>query len=302
MGVEADGLEEFIMQPLRSEQVKRGVSVPLSPQRAPKDKNSFITGLQPFYMAGDVTHVGNCKDLEDELAAFPTGRCDVPNALAYALKMRVGKPVYEDFGNQHIVDRLEVNERDTRYLAVSATPAMTAAALLQFRDGNLFVIKDWCRSEPALEALPIIVQEAALIGGSFTAITPAEQMDKYTNNGIPAAFRGKKTRLLRGHLANMSIGSLTARLKTTNKGMAAFRVSLEAKWVVNGMARGYARKLQPTGSYADLPERNQYALVMEAIESFAGYVNGGMIEGDDELVRAFTSKGREYIYALPRKE
>ncbi len=301
VGVEADGLEEFIMQPLRNEQVKRGCSIPLSPQRAPKDKGNFISGLQPFYMAGDVVHVGNCQDLENELKAFPTGRCDVPNALAYALKMRVGKPVYEDFGNQHIVDRLEVSKRSKRYLAVSATPSMTAAVLLQYRDGNIYVIRDWCRNEPALEALPIIIQEATLEAGEFVAVTPAEQMDKYTNNGIPSVFKGKRNKIMRGNLAAQSVGCLMTRLKTMNKGQQSFQVSSEARWVVNGMARGYARKLLPTGSYADQPEKNQYALVIEAIESFTGYLNNGMIEGDDELTRSYTASGREYISSLPQK-
>lgn len=301
MGVETDGLEEFLMQPLRSEQVKRGVSIPLSPQRAPKDKDSFILGLQPFYIAGDVVHVGDCQDLENELKAFPTGRRDVLNALAYALKMRVGKPVYEDFGSQHIVDRLEVNKRSKRYLAVSATPSMTAAALIQFTNGNIYVTQDWCRNEPALEALPIIIQEAILAGGDFSVITPAEQLDKYTNNGIPAVVRAKKIPLIRGHLAAEAIGSLTNRLKTTNKGTPAFQVSLEARVVVNGMARGYARKLQPTGGYSDFPEKNQYALIMEAIESFSEYLNRGRIEGDTELTRALTSGGREFFSSLPQK-
>lgn len=302
VGVEADGLEEFIMQPLRNEQVKRGVSVPISPQRAPRDKDNFIMGLQSFYMAHDVIHVGDCQDLENELTAFPTGRKDVPNSLAYAPKMRVGKPVYEDFGVQHIIEKLEVSKRSKRYLAVSATPAMTAAALLQFRDGNVYVIADWCRNEPASEALPIIIQECSLLAGDFVAVTPAEQLEKYTNYGIPGVFKGKKTRVLRGHLASSCIGNMSQRLKTTNKGLPAFQVSTEAMWVINGMARGYARKLLPTGSYADFPEKNSYALVIEAIESFTGYLNGGMIEFDDELIRSYTSNGREYISSLPRKD
>lgn len=302
VGVEADGLEEFIMQPLRNEQIKRGITVPIVPQRAPKDKQSFITGLQAFYTARDVVHVGECKDLENELVAFPTGRCDVPNALAYAPKMRVGKPVYEDFGKQHIAEHLEISKRSKRYLAVSATPSMTAAALIQFRDGNVYVTHDWVRNEPAGEALPIIIQEATLLAGEFTAITPAEQLDKYTNNGIPGVFKGKRARLLRGHLAAQTIGSLANRLKITNKGVPAFQVSLEARNVVNGMARGYARKLQPTGSYADFPEKNQYSLVIEAIESFTGYINSGMIEGDSELTRSMTTTGREFYSSLPRKE
>lgn len=297
VGVELDGLEEFILQPLRSEQTKRGVSIPLSPQRAPKDKNSFITGLQPFYMAGDIIHAGECKDLENELIAFPTGRCDVLNALAYAPKMRAGKPVYEDFAPHHIADRLDVNKRSARYLAVSASPSMTAAALLQFRDGIIFVIKDWVRNEPALEALPIIFQEAILAGGEFTIISPTEQFDKYTNNGIPAATRGRKT--LRGHLAAQSIGKLTKFLSSIKKGRPAFQVAADSHWVVNALSAGYKRKLKSDGSYEDYPIKGQYQLVMEAIESFAGYIDSGMVQGDDELTRAYTSGGKPYFTSLP---
>jgi hypothetical protein len=302
LGVEADGLEEFIMQPLRDEQVKRGVSIPLSPQRAPKDKSGFISGLQPFYIANSVVHVGDCKDLESELKNFPTGRCDVPNSLAYSLKMRVGKPVYEEFGQQHIVERMEVSRNSMRYLAVSATPSMTAAAIMQFRDGNIYVTHDWVKNEPAQEALAVIFQEARLLAGDFTVISPTEQFDKYTNNGIPAALKQAGQKFLRGHIASQSIGCMAERLKHTNKGRPAFQVSTTAKWVCNAMARGYARKLLPTGSYADFPEKNQYSLVMEAIESFASYIKRGKIEGDDELTRAMTAGGRSYYSALPQRE
>lgn len=302
IGVEADGLEEFIMQPLRNEQVKRGVSIPLSPQRAPKDKNGFIHGLQPFYISGNAVHVGDCKDLEAELANFPTGRCDVPNALAYALRMRVGKPVYEEFSQRNIVDGLELNNRGLRYLAVSATPSMTAAALLQFRDGTIYVTHDWVRNEPAQEALPLILQEAKLITGEFMVLSPTEQFDKYTNNGIPGVLRGQGQKFLRGHLAAQCIGCMVDRINQTNKGRPALQIAKEARWVINAMARGYARKLLPTGNYSDFPEKNQYALVMEAIESFAGYIKSGMKQGDSELTRATTIGGRAYYSALPKKE
>lgn len=302
VGVEADGLEEFIMQPLRNEQIKRGVSIPLSPQRAPKDKASFIHGLQPFYISGNVTHVGDCKDLESELVNFPTGRCDVPNALAYSLKMRVGKPVYEEFSNRNIVDGLELNKRGLRYLAVSATPSMTTAALLQFRDGTIYVTNDWVRNEPASEALPVILQEAKLLTGDFTVISPTEQFDKYTNNGIPGVLKSAGRKAMRGHIAAQCIGIMADRINQTVKGRPAFQVSNEARWVINALARGYARKLLPTGSYADFPEKNQYALVMESIESFASYIKHGKIEGDDELTRAMTTGGRLYFSSLPQRD
>ncbi len=106
---------------------------------------------------------------------------------------------------------------------------------------------------------------------------------------------------MRGNLASQSIGCLAVRLKTTNKGSPAFQVSSDARLVINGMARGYARKLRADGGYEDYPEKNLYSLVIEAIESFTGYLNNGMIEGDDELTRSFTASGREFISSLPQK-
>lgn len=302
VGVEADGLEEFIMQPLRNEQIKRGVSIPLSPQRAPKDKTSFISGLQPFYISGNALHVGECKDLESELVNFPTGRCDVPNALAYSLKMRVGKPVYEEFSQRNIVEGLEINKRVLRYLTVSATPAMTSAALIQFKDGNIYVTNDWVRNEPASEALPIIMQEAKLLSGEFTVISPTEQFDKYTNNGIPGVLKSVGKKFVRGHIAAQCIGCLADKVNQTNKGRPAFQVADSSRWVINAMSRGYARKLLPTGNYADFPEKNQYSLIMEAIESFASYIKHGKMEGEDELTRAMTTGGRAYFSALPQRD
>jgi hypothetical protein len=47
IGIERDGLEEFILQPLRHEQMRRGAIVPIAGYRAPRGKLSFIAALQP---------------------------------------------------------------------------------------------------------------------------------------------------------------------------------------------------------------------------------------------------------------
>jgi hypothetical protein len=49
VGVEEDGLNEFLMQPIRQEQVRRGVTLPLKAVKAPIGKIDFIRGLQPFF-------------------------------------------------------------------------------------------------------------------------------------------------------------------------------------------------------------------------------------------------------------
>jgi hypothetical protein len=49
MGVEEDGLNEFLMQPIRQEQVRRGMMLPVEGVRAPIGKIDFIRALQPFF-------------------------------------------------------------------------------------------------------------------------------------------------------------------------------------------------------------------------------------------------------------
>lgn len=308
VGVETDGLEEFIMQPLRAEQVKRGVTVPIVGVKAPKDKIGFITSLQPFYMAGDVTHCGETGDLDRELLEFPTGRIDVPNALAYALRMRAGRPVYEDFRNDHIDIDLQVNTRHPRYLAVSSRPAMTAALLVQHIDGCLRVPRAWVLNEPPLDALEKVIPEAILAGGSFTAMTPEEQMDKYVNNGVPAAFNTRKIKLLKGKPSATCVRSLQPFLTTAKRGLPAFALRPRtdedqgAQWLLNAFARGYLRRLTASGTLEDKPEQNQYALVMEALESFASFITSGTMNTDEGLTFARTPQGRQYISILPGKQ
>src|SRR6516162_109518 len=97
IGIERDGLEEFILQPLRHEQLKRGYSIPIRPVKAPEGKLSFIGGLQPYFKAGEVVFAKECPQAREQFCNFPSGRIDIPNALAYALSLRGGQPVYDNF-------------------------------------------------------------------------------------------------------------------------------------------------------------------------------------------------------------
>ena len=111
IGVEEDGLNEFLMQPLRHEQLRRNFIIPVQPMRAPKGKIAFIEGLQPFFLAGEISFAKRCEELEQQLLGFPAGRIDAPNALAYALRMRPGLVVYEDFGSDNVATDLLVRAR-----------------------------------------------------------------------------------------------------------------------------------------------------------------------------------------------
>ena len=90
IGVERDGLEEFIFQPLRSAMVERGIFLPIQPIKAPKNKLEFIRSLQPFITSGDLVSSKPLPQLTTQLQNFPSGKIDVLNALAYVPRMYPG--------------------------------------------------------------------------------------------------------------------------------------------------------------------------------------------------------------------
>jgi hypothetical protein len=300
VGVEAVGLEEFLMQPLRAAASRLGRSVPFVDIRAPKDKDSFIRGLQPFYIAGDVLHAQHLPDLEQELVQFPSGRKDVLNALAYALRMRAGRPVYEDFTFRHIAAILEPRLRLPRYLVVSARPARTAAALVQYLDGAIKIYADWAVDAPPQECFGTILREAILIGGQVKVAAPAEQFDQYTNHGLPAAIRREQITPVRLGNAARCEGQFRDWLRKQVQGEMALLVHNEARWVKNAFAGGYARKLDKHGHLAEQTTDDQYRLVMEALESWAFWLDKEhTLEGTDGLRYAETADGRKYITLRP---
>jgi hypothetical protein len=300
IGVERDGLEEFILQPLRTEMLRRGYEIPLTPMKAPRNKEDFIKGLQPFYNAGEVIHAGNTSDLVSELLQFPSGRVDVPNALAYALKMRVGKAVYEDFGLTHISPTLEdTDRRHAVYLAVSARPSMLTGVLMQYINGRIVVYKDWVKHGPPMEMLQGLVQEAIMFGGSkIKLVAPKEQFDKYTNNGLRQAARELRLPMEIGGASQNSHGVLTKWLCKQVQGIPSFTVSDGSRWVLNGLSNGYARKLTDAGLLSEMPEQNIYAVVMEAVECFVMWFDFAQQNNDGEDRRYdVTSNGRQYLTA-----
>ena len=295
MGVETDGLEEFLMQPFRADMVTNG-SMPIIGLKAPRDKISFIKGLQPFYIAGEVIHTSHFPDLESELMQFPTGRIDVPNALAYAARIRAGRPVYEDFTSRHIAAALEPTRRLPKYLVISARAAMTAGALIQYVDGTLKILEGWVYNEPPLDCFERMLTEAVMLAGEVKIAIPEEQFDQYTNYGLPAAIKRRHLVPFRTMAAAKSEGQLGDWLRKQVRGETALLVAAQATWVVNGLAGGYARKLDKSGRLSDQPVDDQYHVIIEAIESWAGWLalqSTGDRDGD--WCYAKTDSGKPYI-------
>jgi len=304
IGIELDGLEEFLNQPLRAAMVERGRTLPIRGMRAPKGKDQFIMGLQPFFQAGDVMFEEAMPDLVAELLQFPTGRKDVPNALAYALRMRAGRPVYEDFSQHHINGDIGIVRSSPRYLLLSARGSRVAGCLVQFIGNRLRVLGDWVREGPPSDCLEELVHEAIMKAeGAVKLAAPAEQFDKYNGFGLPAAARQINLSVERLGSAATCQGSLSQWLRRQIRGEQAIMVHPDARWTVNGFFGGYARAISNSGELAGTPTDDAYKLVMEPLEAFMSWFNLGSLTNQDDDGRVFATSGdgRQYLTSMSRK-
>jgi hypothetical protein len=301
VAVEEDGLNEFILTPLRQHTLTTGQVVPIRPVRAPqeKSKNSFIRGLQPFFEAKEVLLCGDFPDLKSELLSFPTGRKDVLNALAYALRLRAGKPIYPDFGLLHITPELKVMMQQPAYLCVNVRPSHTTAVLIQYINGALRVFADWVKEGTPGQGLEKIIPEATLAAGKRVKLfVPKEQFNQYNNFGLPAACRKLNLEVMKG--PDEAIGSLSTFLRQQNMGMPSFLIARDARWTVNGLATGYAWSLDKTGILNADPDEGYYCTLLEGVESFAKWLTTQVEVADGgQLNYAYTAGGRRFLSSRP---
>ena len=303
--------------------------------RAPRGKLDFIRGLQPFFAARECEFAQELPALTEQLLNFPTGRIDAPNALAYALQMRPGLPIYESFTAEHIVENPEIARDRPLFLVANATPAMTVAALCQAHDGKLVVLRDWVMEGGPAELTPYIYSEAMLQAGERervlrdrpgrgwdamlkgaapdrvltrpeppTWVIPPHHSEKYTNVGLAAAAKAIPADLRFGGEEVRGQAHLHDLLGRIIRGLPAVEIGTGARWTLRALSGGYTRALL-RGRLQDYPEEGPYRLLMEGIESFCGLLRAGLADrgenGESEQPMAFTRDGRAYRSAMPQK-
>jgi hypothetical protein len=299
IGVEEDGLNEFLLQPLRAESVRRGVTIPYKAMKAPRGKLDFIRGLQPFFKAREVTFAKPLPDLAEQLMGFPTGNIDAPNALAYALKMRPGAAIYDDFTGQNVGSNLQPSQGATLYLAMNATSNLTSGALVQYQDGRLRIFADWVLEGEVAVNAPEIVSMARLYGGTRIRLVGGPlHFDQYNNIGLRQALARLPAELTRGGPTDPGRAFIRAALQRQVKGFAALEVGEDARWTLNGFAGGYARSINKQGMISNAADEGQYRVLMEGIESFASILAAGaLIDETEEKNYEFTPNGTRYVSA-----
>lgn len=334
LGVERDALNQFLMQPLRHEQLRRGLGVvPIKPVAAISGtkgggKNAFIRGLQPFFAAGEVEFATPCPELVEQLMSFPYGAIDAPNALAYAQTLRPGLLVHDNFTEDNIVPGLMPNDSKPLFLAGNADHGVVTAALLQRTDGELRIFADWvCEGAPA-ELVADIHAEAALVAESgrweeeliydqeqplklpvrrevwgrlpLRWIVPARHKDIYQNIGLMQAIRaipqGVSPAEGEDERGRAAFGRM---LNEHQRGRPRVLVSPNARWTLRALTGGYARAIARGGVAEARPEPSLYRVLMEGIEGFAAV--GSATEGaqEDRQPMAFDRNGVAYRSAMP---
>lgn len=339
LGVERDALNQFLMQPLRQEQIRRGLTVvPLKPVAAITGtrgggKLAFVRGLQPFFANGEVEFAEEQPDLTAQLLSFPYGPIDVPNALAYAQMLRPGLPVYDNFGDENIVEGLGPFAGKPLFIAGSAdNNGIVTAVLAQRAEGELRIFADWVREGVAAELVADIHAEAALMAETgrweerevlgdpeqpyklpvrveawsrlpLRWVVPARHRDTYQNVGLIAAIRA-----IPQGVSSVDGGTergrpaLAAMLAQHHHGRARVLVAPSARWTLRGLTGGYARPIGRGGIAAAQPEPGIYATLMEGLESFAAV--GAAVEREDEGDQqpvAFDKRGVPYRSAMPAR-
>ena len=301
VGIEEDGLNQWLLQPIRSEMVKRGIAIPLKPLKAPRSKVDFIRSLQPFFHAREVEFAKPLPDLHDQLLGFPTGDVDAPNALAYALKMRPGAPIYDDFGLKHIIENMSPLSGSPVWLAMNATHSVVTAILLQVINGKIRIYADYVREGDPITCLDDIISLAMLdAGAGLRCIAGPKHFDQYNNVGLRQALKRARIDLQRGSAPEQGRPYLTSLLQREKQNVPMLAVSDGATWTLNGFSGGYARGLLKQGQLADYAEEGEYRVLMEGLESFAGRLAAGNSDGQDTR-RNYdtTADGKRYVSALP---
>jgi len=298
IGVEENGLHEFIMQPLRHEQIRRQETLPIRSLMAPKGKLDFIRSLQPFFKAGEVIFAKDMPALRNQLLSFPTGFIDIPNALAYALRMRPGQPIYDGFTVNHVVEELPLS-RDTVWLAVNATQGFTCAAACQVVRGALHVTHDWVREGDVGTHLSDIVAAARLeTGRAVRLVAGPAHFATHDKVGLRGAARRIPQEVHRGRDVLIGREEIRKLFGRSKHGQPAFQIATAARWTLNGLSGGYAREVSKSGLINEFAVEGAYKVLLEGIESFAALIETGATDTErDDLNWQETGDGRRFISA-----
>jgi len=308
IGVEQTGLEEYIREPIRNECLRRNVFIPIRPLNPPQDKLDFIRSLQPFFESGNIEFACDLPDARAQLLGFPTGAIDFPNALAYALRIRPGAPVYENFNNDHVTELLRFDPLRPSYFIVNATQQVTVMVLVQVVRGGMHILADMVAEGDPGTVLAHLAKDMLVFFNTLfetrtasmrppqpSAVCPPWHFAEFDAVGLAPAARRVPIAPRAGGSPVEGREELRAQLTRLDgrSGRPLLQVVSTARWTINGLAGGYARRVDRRGVVSEEAENNVYKVVLEGIESFAGSMH--VVAEDDGRQYDTTPDGRRFL-------
>jgi hypothetical protein len=292
IGVEIDGLHEYLRTPLLHAQMERGMTLPIDYKSAPRDKSKleFIRNLQPWLISGRVRLYGGPgmhKDLIEQLEQYPTGRLDVPNALAYAI-IRTGREKYPEFTQAH-VDHSPVPMVETDKFLVAAADGYATYMLLAGvpEKGPVHVLRDHYMEGSPSEVLPLLLRKLELERPA-RIVLPAAHWRTIDPVGLRPAARATGYEL--GQAAEPGIGEAELRLLLAR--MDGLRVHPQASWALQGLSGG-CQSLEGRKS-------NRYDIVATALEAMASRLRTRQVTQSLMGGRVrYAHDGRPYLSTVP---
>lgn len=298
MGFEEDGLNEWAMQQIRTAQLQRRIRLPVRAMKAPRGKLSFIEGLQPSFIAKEVIFMEPMDELREQLLGFPSGDIDAPNALAYALRMRPGAPIYEGFSDFHIAENIRPVKSQPVWLCLHATRISLAATAVQVFDGCVRVFADYVREGDPGQSLAGLVADAKVEFGTDVKLrlrAPPLHFSMHHNVGLAQAARRAGLEIESGADPVEGRPAVDRMLNEIRHAQPRIMVTSSAHWTLNAFNGGYCRMMEKNGILSDEAEEGEYRVLMEGFESFCGLLAAGFRDGETRArYNAQAADGRPY--------
>lgn len=307
VAIERNSLDDFLMEPLRAEMLRRGRSVNLTPILAPSDKSKedFILGLQAWFSAGDIVLVGGRakhQQLVQEILNFPSGKRDILNALAYAQRVFGGEPVYGEFSPENIVRLAEPGQNDQLVLGIHQTPRELVAVLISVSGRRLTVLSDFVTSLAAGDAVRdiFVLIRSMHPNRRLTTWVAADLYDQQGRNPLLEALRQVQVSPYRGGFVSQARGCLSELIRTSMDGRRMFTVDSNAKATLNALASGYRYSVGQDGRASGEPESNVSRSVGTCLEILTSAVESGKttMELPEGFGQSLNASGAPYLSAL----
>lgn len=306
VGIEKNSLDDFLLQPLRYEMLRRGVMLPLEPLSAPqdRDKEAFIMGLQPFFAAGDIILVGG-RGMHPQLVAevlnFPGGANDTLNALAYAIRMFAGSPVYEDFGEENVAPAPEPRAQEPLYCGWNARSAETFCVVFQRNSRHFSVLRDMAVPGSITDAVRTVLHDlrSRYPRASLEHYVSPELHDAATRIALVPALRAERARVWRGEHVALARGGLVDLIRTSVRQVRLLTVSKDAPMTLAALAGDYKYPLGAGGNSPE-PAPGLARLAAEALESSLVFLEKGVDTGEEKDGHfATNATGARFRTAMP---